>query len=49
MRLKESIVGNVADIACVALEVFTQLIPFAAGHDIAPQNRRGLHRVRMPA
>jgi glutaconate CoA-transferase subunit A len=31
----------------VALEGFTHLIPFAAGHEIIRQGRRGLHLVRM--
>jgi glutaconate CoA-transferase subunit A len=35
------------DGACVALEGFTHLIPFAAGHEIIRQKRRGLHLVRM--
>jgi glutaconate CoA-transferase subunit A len=37
----------VRDGACVALEGFTHLIPFAAGHEIVRQGRRQLHLVRM--
>jgi len=31
----------------VALEGFTHLIPFAAGHEIIRQQRRDLHLIRM--
>lgn len=37
----------VPDGSCVALEGFTHLIPFAAGHEIIRQSRRRLHLVRM--
>jgi glutaconate CoA-transferase subunit A len=37
----------VADGACVALEGFTHLIPFAAGHELIRQGRSDLHLVRM--
>jgi glutaconate CoA-transferase subunit A len=37
----------VRDGLCVALEGFTHLIPFAAGHEIIRQGRRDLHLVRM--
>jgi glutaconate CoA-transferase subunit A len=37
----------VPDGACVALEGFTHLIPFAAGHELIRQGRRNLHLVRM--
>ena len=37
----------VPDGAQVALEGFTHLIPFAAGHEIIRQGRRDLHLVRM--
>ena len=33
--------------ARVALEGFTHLIPFAAGHEIIRQQRRDLHLIRM--
>ena len=45
--LAEAIATHVVDGACVALEGFTHLIPFAAGHEIIRQRRRGLHLVRM--
>ena len=47
MSLADAIERHVADGACVALEGFTHLIPFAAGHEIIRQGRRGLHLVRM--
>jgi glutaconate CoA-transferase subunit A len=37
----------VADGACVALEGFTHLIPFAAAHELIRQQRRDLHLVRL--
>jgi glutaconate CoA-transferase, subunit A len=45
--LRDAIARHVEDGACVALEGFTHLIPFAAGHEIIRQGRRGLHLVRM--
>jgi glutaconate CoA-transferase subunit A len=45
--LSEAISRHVVDGACVALEGFTHLIPFAAGHEIIRQGRRDLHLVRM--
>jgi glutaconate CoA-transferase, subunit A len=45
--LAEAIARHVKDGDCVALEGFTHLIPFAAGHEIIRQNRRNLHLVRM--
>lgn len=47
LPLAEAIARHVADGACVALEGFTHLIPFAAGHEIIRQGRRDLHLVRM--
>jgi len=47
MPLSEAIARYVSDGACVALEGFTHLIPFAAGHEIIRQGRRDLHLVRM--
>ena len=46
-QLAEAIEHFVADGASVALEGFTHLIPFAAGHEIIRQRRRDLHLVRM--
>jgi glutaconate CoA-transferase subunit A len=45
--LRELIERHVRDGDCVALEGFTHLIPFAAGHEIIRQQRRNLHLVRM--
>jgi glutaconate CoA-transferase subunit A len=45
--LSEAIAAHVHDGAMVALEGFTHLIPFAAGHEIIRQGRRNLHLVRM--
>jgi glutaconate CoA-transferase subunit A len=47
LSLREAIARHVADGACVALEGFTHLIPFAAAHEIIRQDRRELHLVRM--
>jgi glutaconate CoA-transferase subunit A len=47
LSLAEAIGQHVPDGACVALEGFTHLIPFAAGHEIIRQRRRDLHLVRM--
>ncbi len=47
LSLSEAIEEFVRDGACVALEGFTHLIPFAAGHEIVRQKRRDLHLVRM--
>jgi glutaconate CoA-transferase subunit A len=47
LPLAEAIRTHVADGACVALEGFTHLIPFAAGHELIRQGRRELHLVRM--
>lgn len=45
--LSEAVAAHVHDGDCVALEGFTHLIPFAAGHEIIRQGRRGLSLVRM--
>ena len=45
--LAEAIKANVKDGDTVALEGFTHLIPFAAGHEIIRQGRRDLTLVRM--
>ena len=47
LPLRDAIAKHVADGACLALEGFTHLIPFAAGHEIIRQGRRDLHLVRM--
>jgi len=45
--LSEAIAAHVHDGDFVAMEGFTHLIPFAAGHEIIRQGRRGLRLVRM--
>jgi glutaconate CoA-transferase subunit A len=45
--LREAIAGLVRTGDCVALEGFTHLIPFAAGHEIIRQRITGLTLVRM--
>ncbi len=47
LTLSEAVERFVADGASVALEGFTHLIPFAAGHEIIRQHRRDLHLIRM--
>lgn len=47
MTLREAIADLVHDGDEVALEGFTHLIPFAAGHDIIRQGRRDLALVRL--
>jgi glutaconate CoA-transferase, subunit A len=47
MPLREAIAAHVRDGQSVALEGFTHLIPFAAGHEIIRQARRRLHLIRM--
>lgn len=47
LSLAEAIDAHVPDGASVALEGFTHLIPFAAGHEIIRRGRRDLHLIRM--
>ena len=47
LPLGEAIDRFVSDGNSVALEGFTHLIPFAAGHEIIRQRRRDLHLIRM--
>ena len=47
VSLREAIALHVRDGQMLALEGFTHLIPFAAGHEIVRQGRRDLHLVRM--
>jgi glutaconate CoA-transferase, subunit A len=47
LSLADAVAEHVQDGACVALEGFTHLIPFAAGHEIVRQRRHDLHLVRM--
>src|SRR5215475_3143513 len=46
-RLHEIIGEHIHDGQSVALEGFTHLIPFAAGHEILRQKKRDLHLIRM--
>jgi glutaconate CoA-transferase subunit A len=47
LTLKEAIDKYIYDGATVALEGFTHLIPFAAGHEIIRQRKRNLSLIRM--
>jgi len=47
LSLREAIAANVRDGDSLAMEGFTHLIPFAAGHEIIRQKRRGLRLIRM--
>jgi glutaconate CoA-transferase subunit A len=47
MTLAEAIAATVRDGDIVAMEGFTHLIPFAAGHEIIRQSRIGLTLIRM--
>jgi glutaconate CoA-transferase subunit A len=47
LSLAEAMAEFVRDGHCVALEGFTHLIPFAAGHELIRQGRKDLHLVRM--
>src|SRR6202167_621492 len=47
MTLSEAVAATVHDGDFVALEGFTHLIPFAAGHEIIRQGRRNLTLIRM--
>jgi glutaconate CoA-transferase, subunit A len=47
VSLPEAIAANVHDGDTLALEGFTHLIPFAAGHEVIRQRRRNLSLVRM--
>ena len=45
--LKEAVAEHIHDGDMLALEGFTHLIPFAAGHEIIRQEKKELHLVRM--
>jgi len=47
VSLKDAVATLVSDGDSVALEGFTHLIPFAAGHEILRQRRRDLELIRM--
>jgi len=47
LGLAEALAQHVLDGQSVALEGFTHLIPFAAGHELIRQGRKDLHLIRM--
>ncbi|MGH8928967.1 MAG: CoA transferase subunit A [Acidimicrobiia bacterium] len=47
MTLREAVASSIKDGQTVALEGFTHLIPFAAGHEIIRQGRKNLSLIRM--
>src|SRR5579872_227825 len=47
MDISEAVRNYVQDGAAVALEGFTHLIPFAAGHELIRQRRKDLTLIRM--
>jgi len=47
LSLRDAIATYVRDGQTIALEGFTHLIPYAAGHEIIRQGRKDLHLVRM--
>jgi glutaconate CoA-transferase subunit A len=47
LSLHDALAQHVQDGQMLALEGFTHLIPFAAGHELIRQGRRDLHLVRM--
>jgi glutaconate CoA-transferase, subunit A len=47
MSLREGVAAVVRDGDSIALEGFTHLIPFAAGHEVLRQGRRDLEVIRM--
>jgi len=47
LDLSEALAQHVRDGQSVALEGFTHLIPFAAGHELIRQGRKHLHLIRM--
>ena len=47
LELAEALARHVRDGQSVAMEGFTHLIPFAAGHELIRQRQKGLHLIRM--
>ena len=47
VSLQEAVAANVRDGDTVALEGFTHLIPYAAGHELIRRGCRGLTLIRM--
>jgi glutaconate CoA-transferase, subunit A len=47
VSLAEAVAATIHDGDSVAMEGFTHLIPFAAGHELIRQQRRDLTLIRM--
>lgn len=47
VSLRQAVAGLISDGASVAMEGFTHLIPFAAGHEVIRQGKRDLTLIRM--
>src|SRR5688572_28733784 len=47
LSLKDAVAAHVSDGDSIAMEGFTYLIPFAAGHEMIRQKRKGLTLIRM--
>jgi glutaconate CoA-transferase subunit A len=47
LSLRDAVASCIQDGDCVAMEGFTHLIPFAAGHEVIRQRKRRLSLVRM--
>ncbi len=47
VSLKDAVAENVKDGDTVAMEGFTHLIPYAAGHEVIRQGRKDLYLIRM--
>jgi glutaconate CoA-transferase subunit A len=47
LSLHDAVAANIRDGDSVAMEGFTHLIPFAAGHEVIRQGRRNLKLIRM--
>jgi len=47
VSLQEAVATHIRDGDTLAMEGFTHLIPFAAGHEVIRQERRGLTLIRM--
>src|SRR6201993_229131 len=47
LSLAQAVEDNLKDGDSVAMEGFTHLIPFAAGHEVIRQGRKRLHLIRM--
>ncbi|MBY0360703.1 MAG: CoA transferase subunit A, partial [Phreatobacter sp.] len=47
MSLRDAIAANLRDGDSVAMEGFTHLIPYAAGHEVIRQGQKDLTLIRM--